>query len=103
MAAEARVAAARDAVSAARAARETCVGEAHRLAGAERYVERRRRALAAAQDELARAAAARDAQAGEVDAARTRLVGARADREVIERHFAAWREQKAKERDRRED
>ena len=103
MAAEGRVALARTAVSTARAAREACVGEAHRLASAERYVERRQRDLAAAQAALARAVAARDAQASEVDAARTGLVGARADREVIERHFAAWRAQKAKERDRRDD
>ena len=103
MAAEGRVATARAAVSAARVARAGCAGEAHRLAGADRYVERRQRDLAAAQAELDRAAAARDAQEGEVSAARTRLAGARADREVIERHFAAWRAQKIKDRERRED
>ncbi len=56
-----------------------------------------------AQDEHARARAARDAQLGELDAARLRLATARADREVIERHFAGWREARKKAAERRED
>jgi hypothetical protein len=101
-AAAAAVAAARAAVTAAITGRDGCA-EAGRRALADRYVARRRRDLAAARDAHARALAARDAQQGEVDAARSRLVAARAEREVVERHFARWREARRKAAERRED
>jgi hypothetical protein len=38
-----------------------------------------------------------------VDVARRTLVRARADRELIDRHFARWREARRKQAERRED
>lgn len=69
----------------------------------ERYLARLRRDLEAALDELDRATAAHRGQLEAVDDARLRLARARADKEVIERHFARWREEKRKLADRRED
>ena len=92
---EARLAAAREALAAAIADRDAQPTAARRLL-AERFVARRRRDLERLADELARAS-------GAVDAARAQLVRARADREVIERHFARWREARKKLADRRED
>ncbi len=59
---------------------------------AERYLARRRQELAAARDEELRATLAHEARRDEVEGARALLARARADREVIERHFARWRE-----------
>jgi len=73
------------------------------LALAERFVARRRRELEDARDAELRAAAAHDQQLGAVDLARGRLARARADRELIERHFARWREAQAKLAERRRD
>lgn len=73
------------------------------LAQLDRYLSRLRRALAATRDELARAEALHRGRLDEVDAARQRLARARADREVIERHFAAWRTERRKLAERRED
>lgn len=56
--------------------------------------------MVAAED---RARAAHDVQEGTVDAARATLSRARAEREVIERHFAKWRERQRKLAERRED
>src|SRR5215475_8060331 len=56
-----------------------------------------------AQGTAALIAAAHDQQIGIVDVARQRLVRARADRQVIERHFERWREDRKKLADRRED
>jgi len=50
-----------------------------------------------------RANAAADAQASSVDNARATLAHARAEREVIERHFAQWREAQRKLANLRED
>jgi len=97
-----RVGAAREALDAAVRA-STRQGEASRLALGDRYVARRRSELATAQAEHAHAIAARDAQQGEIDGARTRLTAARAARQVIERHFAGWREARRKAAERRED
>ncbi|HEX4422439.1 MAG TPA: hypothetical protein VH165_31210 [Kofleriaceae bacterium] len=69
----------------------------------ERYVQKLRRDLDAAQGELARAEAKHLGQLGLVDAARARLAHARAERELIERHFATWRAARQKLAERRED
>ncbi|HEX4454575.1 MAG TPA: hypothetical protein VH143_27125 [Kofleriaceae bacterium] len=70
---------------------------------AERFVARRRRELAELIDAEARAAAAHDERLGVVDVARGRLARARAERELIERHFTRWREARAKLAERRAD
>jgi flagellar export protein FliJ len=94
-AAEDRLATARAALVTALADRDAQPTAARRDL-ADRFVTRRRRELEHLADEAAR-------RAGEVDAARRTLARARADREVIERHFARWREQRRKLADRRED
>jgi hypothetical protein len=73
------------------------------LAAADRFITRCRRDLEAARDAELRAQAAHDARTGDVELARATLVRARADRQVIERHFARWRETQRKLADRRED
>jgi hypothetical protein len=78
-------------------------GPAAALAHHERYIGRRRRELADALDEQLRADAIHRGQLDAVDADRARLVRARADREVIERHFAAWRTERRKLAERRDD
>jgi hypothetical protein len=93
--------AARTALAAAVATRE--VGTAGELAVADRFIARRRRELADAIDAELRAEIAHDERLGHVDEARRRLARARADREVIERHFERWREMKRKLAERRED
>ncbi|NVB82055.1 MAG: hypothetical protein HOV81_26980 [Kofleriaceae bacterium] len=70
---------------------------------AERFVARRRRDLADALAEEARAEDAHDARLGHVDAARSSLTRAHAEREVIERHFERWRTERKKLAERRED
>jgi hypothetical protein len=97
-----RVEAARAALSAALAA-AAALPSAHLLALADRHISHRRRLL---DDAVAAHARARDAHAGRlaaIDSARGRLTAARADKEVIERHFARWREDQKKLADRRED
>ena len=104
--AERRVAAARTAVDAAVGARAELLARGVSqalLALADRYVQRRRRDLDAAVGEHLRARAAHEGRLTAVDEARGRLALARADREVIERHFAGWREQQQKLAERRED
>jgi len=97
-----RVAAARDALASAVATRD-----AQRTAGtrvrAERFVARRRREVELALADELHAEVARDSQQGTVDIARRTLARARAERELIERHFARWREARRKLVDRRED
>jgi hypothetical protein len=66
-------------------------------------VARLRRDLEAAEDAVERARAAHAGTLADLDLARGKLVRARADKQVIERHFAAWRAQQAKLADRRED
>ena len=46
---------------------------------------------------------AHDARLDHIDVARGTLARARADREVIERHFARWRDDQRKLRERRDD
>jgi hypothetical protein len=69
----------------------------------EHYLARLRRDLAAARGEQLRAEARHRERLDRVDAARERLTLARAEREIIERHFAAWRAGRRKLAERRED
>ena len=101
-AAAARVKKAADALAEARRAVETAT-TAIAVARGERFVGRLRRALELAQDEHARAVASHAGQHAGLDAARGRLARARADREVIERHFSRWREERKRLADRRTD
>ena len=64
---------------------------------------RRRHELDAALGEELRAEAAHTAQLGELDFQRRLLARARADRQVIDRHFARWREARGKLAERRRD
>ena len=73
------------------------------IAQLERYLSRLRGELAAVRGEFLRADARHRGQQDVVDAARGRLALARADREIIERHFAAWRASRRKLAERRED
>jgi hypothetical protein len=73
------------------------------IAQFERYLRRLRHDLEAARGELVRARARHRGQLAAVDVARGRLTLARAEREVIERHFAAWRAERRKLTERRED
>lgn len=63
---------------------------------ADRYLARRRRELAEARVEEARARASHVGRLDAIDSSRGALAAARADKEVIERHFARWREQQRK-------
>jgi hypothetical protein len=98
-AAAARVTAARAALDAAR--ERPAAATASALVRAARFAARLRRDLEAAIDAHARAEASHRGRVSEADHARTRLARARADREVIERHFERWREQTRKLADRR--
>jgi hypothetical protein len=69
---------------------------ARELELADRFIERRRKELGAALDEELRSQLAHEQREGEVELARGQLVRARADRQVIERHFARWREDRRK-------
>lgn len=99
-----RVALAAAAVTAAAAARDRLLGRGASAAAivlAERHLQRLRRTLDAERGALARALAHHAGQLDAVAAARARLAAARADREVIERHFAAWRARRKKRTERR--
>ena len=97
-----RVERARAALSAATSARAT-QGSAAAIVRAEQFVLRRRKELDQAIDAQLRSGAAHRGQLAEVDTARGRLVHARGQREVIERHFAQWRTERRKLAERRED
>jgi DNA repair exonuclease SbcCD ATPase subunit len=105
-----RVAALQAALGVAAAERDRALIHLHRqrpavadLVQRDRYLQRLRRELEAARGELARAEAKHLGQLGAVAAARAHLTRARAAREVIERHFAAWRAARQQLADRRED
>ena len=101
-----RVDEARRSLEAARAAQRTRVATGTTstlLERAEQFIARTRRDLDAAIDAHARAEASHRGQLVAVDAARDRLARARADKEVIERHFARWRTERTKLTERRED
>jgi hypothetical protein len=108
-----RLDAARDRTGAARAALARAIDARDELSRsgttsaqlvvADRFIARRRGEVDRAVGEELRAEAAHDTRLGSVDEAQRRLVRARADREVIERHFATWRQTQRKLADRRED
>jgi len=105
---EEQVAAALHRVEAARVAYEAArqigtLATATALSRAEVYARRKRRDLEAAVAEHQRAEASHAGRLEAVDAARGQLARARADREIVERHFARWRETKRKLAERRED
>jgi hypothetical protein len=101
-----RVAHARSELAAALAGRDAgLAGGSHaaQIARHDRYLRRLRCDLEAARGELLRAEARHRGQLDVVEDARQRLTLARADREVIERHFAAWRTERRKLAERRDD
>jgi hypothetical protein len=101
-----RVARYRTQIAAARAHRDQLLERGATvaiLARLERYLLRLRHALDAARAEQLRAEARHQGQLAAVDQARSRFILARADREVIERHFATWRAERRKLAERRED
>jgi flagellar export protein FliJ len=97
-AAAARVTAAKTALAAVAVPATASAAELARTA---RFAARLRRDLEAAIDAHARALASHRGRLGEADQARDRLARARADREVIERHFERWRDEQRKRADRR--
>ena len=86
-----------------RSPHETPLAPPAQRALADWFVARRRRELFDARTRELEAEASRTAHHGVIDAARLTLARSRADREVIERHFARWREQRKKLAERRED
>jgi hypothetical protein len=101
-----RLARARAAITETCATRErwlTRGGAAGTIAHLEHHLRRLRRDLDAVHGELARAEAHHRGQLDAVDLAQRVFTRARADREVIERHFTAWRTERRKQAERRED
>jgi hypothetical protein len=101
-----RIARARAAITEVGATRERWLargGAAGTIAHLEHHLRRLRRDLDAVHGELARAEARHRGQLDAVDLAQGRFTRARADREVIERHFTAWRTERRKLAERRED
>lgn len=99
-----RTAAAREKLASAVSAREhLTIATAEQLGWHERFIARCRGLVAAMTKAELRANAAFDSRAEAVDDARAILACARAEREIIERHFARWREAQLKLADRRED
>ena len=104
--AAARVAAARADLVTARTTRDALIASGvtpPRLVLAERYITRCSGRLDAAIAEHMRASAAHAGRLEAIDDARAALARAHADREVVERHFAAWRETQRKLAERRQD
>lgn len=105
-AARARTEAARAELARAIAARDALLATATttaKLVTAERFAIRCRGELGRALAAELRAEAAHDNRLGSLDVAQRTLARARADREVIERHFASWRQAQQKLAERRED
>lgn len=105
-AARARTTQAREALTVAIAARDKVAAFSAtpaRLSGAEQFIARRRRELENAVGEEVRLEAALDERKAGVDVARRTLARARADRQVIERHFERWRNQRQLQAERRRD
>ena len=105
-AARVRTVAARTRLSDAIATRDTLLASgatSTHLTAAERFIARRRHELEAALADELRCEVGHAEVQGHVDAARLSLRRARAEREVIERHFERWREAKRKLADRRDE
>jgi multidrug resistance efflux pump len=73
------------------------------IAAADRYITRRRHELEAATGEELRLEASLDEHQSVVSGAQRTLARARADREVIERHFERWRQARRIAAERREE
>jgi len=101
-AAEQRVTAAREVLAAARTARDGLVAS-WLLALADRRISRCRAALDAAIGAHARAVATHAGRLDTVDAKRGTLTVARAEKELVERHFEKFRESQRKLAERREE
>ncbi len=94
---------ARDRVDAAHTALATVLRATPRpaaLANADRYLARCRAELGLARTDELRAREVHAGRLETVDTRRAELTAARADKEVIERHFARWREHQRKTADR---
>jgi len=105
-AARARTETARSAVTAAVAVRDTLLTGATpalALQRAESFIARRRRELDLRLTEEQHLEAAHAAHASTTDRARSSLIRARTDRELLDRHFSRWRESRRKLADRRSD
>lgn len=103
--ARARTVAARTAVTEANDARQQLLSagaSSTALAQADKFIARRRHELELALADEDRCEAAHAEREGHIDAARITLRRARAEREVIERHFERWRQERKKLADRRE-
>ncbi|HEY5922895.1 MAG TPA: hypothetical protein VIV11_14550 [Kofleriaceae bacterium] len=102
----ARTAVARTVLTTAIAARDTLMRGAmtpDQLVRADRYIAKCRGEVERAIGEELRTESVHGSRLGSLDEARQRLARARADREVIERHFANWRQARRQLADRRED
>ena len=84
-------------------ARRASDGAAGRLAITDRYLARLRHDLERAYSERARLASSHRERQQDVERAQGRFAWARAQREIIERHFARWRDQQRKRAERRAD
>jgi hypothetical protein len=105
-AARARTRAARDAVAAAQTVRTSLVAagaSASAIASAEQFVLRRRRELEAVLGDELRCEGAAGIVQGTLDVARQRLARARAERELVDRHFERWRTARKQLAERRDD
>jgi hypothetical protein len=105
-AAKERSKAARNAVDEAVVARDTLLSSgatSTQLAQADRFIARLRKALGDALAEEVRCEVAQLERDGHADAARLTLRRARAERDVIERHFERWRASQKKLGERRDD
>ncbi|MFS6835665.1 hypothetical protein, partial [Staphylococcus aureus] len=92
-----------EAITAQISATPRVAATANELAIIERFLARRRAELDAARVDEARARGAHEQRTEVVDGARVRLTHARAQKEVIERHFGRWREMQRKVAERKED
>lgn len=103
-AARARTQKAREALTAAITARDAMEQPTStQLTAADRFITRRRHELEALTGEEMRLEAALDERQSAVSGAQRTLARARADREVIERHFERWRQARRIAAERRED
>lgn len=100
---ERRVAELRAAIGRERASARDPGSSAVELARRDRFLARLRRDLDTALGEELRARAAHAGRLGQLDEAQARLVRARGERQVIERHFERWRAEQRKLAERREE
>jgi hypothetical protein len=105
-AARSRTSGARSALAAAVAARDALLTDrapAFAVQRADAFITRRRREVAALTADEVRLETALGDHTSAADRARASLVRARGERELIDRHFARWRDARRKLAERRED